>query len=1291
MNLTSRFGHWNVARLILVKCLWGSSIGSFLQRGQIRVFKPALSLLLGILALGSGAFGSIQASEGAPETSAITSIHAVGEHLIVIVSVPAGKRRVTLESRPRLIRGAWTPRDVIWSEANEAVELTFTLPLGEGMEMLRVLDQRDFEVGLPANFFAGLRVFAPVVQAEGLVLGNNRGGLPVFNLDATGGPPSTSLPETAPRTVVESDIWKLEGHTVYFFNQQTGLQVIDLGDPDRPVVTGSLPLAVWGEQMYRLPAATGDGSVWLALLAQSACGGTGSEVLLVNVKEGRPMLTRSLPIRGQIKETRLVGDVLYLATDDWVQRPLVAESQPGDVLPGLEVVSWENRTLISALDLASPANPVAQPVVELPVTPDAIAATDRFLFVATTGSRTPLPFERLPEWSVLGNHGVILFDLSDPQGVVTQKGFLRTTGRVTDKFKLGTIGADGNALAVVSQVDGNGRLIVDPRDPNGALMTWEWIPPRTVIETFSLGNLTTSAPLGQLTLVTNEMLFGTRFSGDRAYVVTFRVVDPLWIMDLTDLMNPTVEGELQIPGYSTYLQPLADNTRLLTLGVEGSRTTVQLFDVANPAKASLLSKVFLGQGWSWSEGNSDEKAFQVFPDARLALVPWQGQRAGDQPGQWFQGVQLIDVDLGVGTLTARGVIDHALQARRATLLDDRIISVSARELLSVDATDRDHPRTVAELALSTQVDRVFLSGEQLVEVRYPGDLPAQVALATVTDPEKPLAVLSLDAWPILGADLRAGRLVLLQSRADEGRSESLTVSNAIIKSVPQQPLKVARTEYVLQEFPPPLVSVQVTHVLIYEEDGQEPTTNVVVQVRDVPQPRATNIVSTRMLKSHGPSPLDPLPSSYWLTWIRPEFTPQPSTWKTNEVVVWDEIPQPSLLVTNWVSEITWQNVRVPGETRLSVIEVGIGTLRLVSQVTLENPTEFYGIPLIALWPKDDQVVWTEATTWFGAYDLGFIRPLVGSPGAFTSKTEPIVLRTDMALPMIGPGFWWGPWWGQETRHYLAFDLAEPAAPKFASHTQLGGTNDWNGFSESFVADGKVFVSHRVSTYIPVPPTNAPVTGATGGALQLPLWQPGVWEHHSFLDVLDFSDLANPVVRAPVEFPETLRGTSHKGSLVYAARADRTEPSAGTGKSLHALAYDGVKASLVASLALPELWPQPLVVSPEGRVVLGRAFTNAAPTLESWSINLAGEFARYASVSFAVPAEEVHTFGDLLVVSGGEEYRLFTLADPDTLVALGRADRPCGLGFEWRHVAASSVTGLWIPRGGPGLWHAPLRP
>jgi len=127
-----------------------------------------------------------------------------------------------------------------------------------------------------------------------------------------------------------------------------------------------------------------------------------------------------------------------------------------------------------------------------------------------------------------------------------------------------------------------------------------------------------------------DRVYAVRLIGDLGYVVTFRQVDPLYTLDLHDPAQPKVLGQLDLPGYSSYLHPISSG---LLLGIgqnvdpqtnEPSGTQVSLFDVSDPAHPSRLAHATLGQGWSAAE--SDHHAFLYWPATSLVVVPF-GQQA----------------------------------------------------------------------------------------------------------------------------------------------------------------------------------------------------------------------------------------------------------------------------------------------------------------------------------------------------------------------------------------------------------------------------------------------------------------------------------------------------------------------------------------------------------------------------------------------------------------------------------------------------------------------------------------
>lgn len=134
--------------------------------------------------------------------------------------------------------------------------------------------------------------------------------------------------------------------------------------------------------------------------------------------------------------------------------------------------------------------------------------------------------------------------------------------------------------------------------------------------------------LGRLAgLGVGERIYGVRFIGDVGYVVTFRQVDPLHAIDLSDPARPRLLGELKIPGYSAYLHPVGED---LLLGVGADATEqgrrvggqVSLFDVSDLSRPRRVAALPL-PGWS-SNVEFDHHAFLYWPKTRLAVVPTQG-------------------------------------------------------------------------------------------------------------------------------------------------------------------------------------------------------------------------------------------------------------------------------------------------------------------------------------------------------------------------------------------------------------------------------------------------------------------------------------------------------------------------------------------------------------------------------------------------------------------------------------------------------------------------------------------
>ncbi len=160
-----------------------------------------------------------------------------------------------------------------------------------------------------------------------------------------------------------------------------------------------------------------------------------------------------------------------------------------------------------------------------------------------------------------------------------------------------------------------------------------------------------------------ERIFAVRFLGDVGYVVTFRQTDPLYTVDLSDPTNPTVMGELKIPGFSTYLHPIDDG---LLLGVgqdatdEGRTIGAQAsaFDVSDLTDPTRIATLDLGEN-SQSILDWDKLAFTWWAPSRTAFVPvswwgWDETTGSDSSGAAMVAIR-VDED---GTMTELGRLSH---------------------------------------------------------------------------------------------------------------------------------------------------------------------------------------------------------------------------------------------------------------------------------------------------------------------------------------------------------------------------------------------------------------------------------------------------------------------------------------------------------------------------------------------------------------------------------------------------------------------------------------------------------
>ena len=178
-----------------------------------------------------------------------------------------------------------------------------------------------------------------------------------------------------------------------------------------------------------------------------------------------------------------------------------------------------------------------------------------------------------------------------------------------------------------------------------------------------------------------QRIYAVRYAGPLAYVVTFRQVDPLYVIDLSNPAQPSVRGELELAGYSAYLHPI-DDTHLIGIGQDADShgrvkgTMLSVFDVSDPGHpVRTASTVIPG---AMSNAEYDPHAFLYWPATGSVVVPISGP-TGTQ--------QAIEFRLTGTSITKVGTITHPGQyaaLQRSLVIGSTLWTLSTTGLMASD-------------------------------------------------------------------------------------------------------------------------------------------------------------------------------------------------------------------------------------------------------------------------------------------------------------------------------------------------------------------------------------------------------------------------------------------------------------------------------------------------------------------------------------------------------------------------------------------------------------------------------
>ncbi|MCL1896079.1 MAG: beta-propeller domain-containing protein [Clostridiales bacterium] len=476
--------------------------------------------------------------------------------------------------------------------------------------------------------------------------------------------------------VREADVLKTDGRYIYAINSKS--LVIVKADNGKMELVSKIPQPSMDEgQVYFEMYTAGDRLIAIrhgyneaALLNElgrtgeydpaetSACiaypiGGyiTDTSVDIFDISDRKaPVRLHTLTQSGDYNSSRMVGGYLYLitsyyggdmsqldASDPRTFVPLFARDDEqftpgeGDIYlpPG---TSWPCFTVISGIDAAGGGNFISNKSVYGEA--GAVYVSQGAVYLTRTSSEETEQEMQLPgqgqddagpvyiAYSSMTE--TIITKLTLDSGRIEPGAQTRAPGFVLNQFSLDEY---GGVLRLVTTCDKSNWYWFKDTEKVYSEADMARLPAGETKTTNALYTLGAALePVGSITdLAPGERVYSCRFMGDTAYFVTFRQVDPLFSVDVSNPAAPKVIGELKIPGFSEYLHPY-EKGRLFGLGRNADPETgmqqglkLTMFDNSDPGDVKELHSELLDDEYSAAEQN--HKAILVSADKALIAFP----------------------------------------------------------------------------------------------------------------------------------------------------------------------------------------------------------------------------------------------------------------------------------------------------------------------------------------------------------------------------------------------------------------------------------------------------------------------------------------------------------------------------------------------------------------------------------------------------------------------------------------------------------------------------------------------
>lgn len=361
-----------------------------------------------------------------------------------------------------------------------------------------------------------------------------------------------------------------------------------------------------------------------------------------------PTLLRDVSIDGDYLDSRLIGEDLYFVSRSYPRYYIYGNETPiiksADILP--TIVETKSGKTISRL----------MSVTNLSYFPDFVEPD----YVIVTGVNVEDVTKSISTKAYLGAGELVYASLGNLYLSASKYNFGGSSDTVPTQNKVTTqifkFGIDKGAVTFTAAGEVEGTVLNQfSMDENGdyfriATTTQSWYNDTNQSHNSLFVLDKTMQTVGKLEdLAQGERIYSTRFMGNRAYIVTFKQVDPLFAIDLTEPTHPFVAGELKIPGYSEYLHPYDEN-HLIGVGHDSVQNgdsaipqglQMALFDVSDMKNPQQIYKVNIGDKGTNTELTYNHKVLYWDEEKHLFGFPvdyYELEKGFDAANPWQTGV-----------------------------------------------------------------------------------------------------------------------------------------------------------------------------------------------------------------------------------------------------------------------------------------------------------------------------------------------------------------------------------------------------------------------------------------------------------------------------------------------------------------------------------------------------------------------------------------------------------------------------------------------------------------------------